>query len=237
MKTLKQIYLFPILMLISCGGGDSGGTPVVPPPEPVPSPLSATLIFPENNKECTEGTVENETQSTVNFQWNSSENTDSYEVNLKNLNTNNSQRVPASTNAVLITLNRGTPYEWSVTSKATGTNTTAQSEVWKFYNQGPGIENYAPFPADAVFPKRGANLASTNQVTLQWTGSDIDDDIASYSILLDTLEIPVAELGTTTENSIEATVSPGQTYFWQVITIDSQGNSSNSEIFSFRINS
>lgn len=237
MKILKHLYIIPALIFISCGGGDSGGTPVVPPPEPVPSPLKATLIFPENNKECTEGTVENETQSTVNFQWNNSENTDSYEVSFKNLNTNNTSRITSSTNAVLITLTRGTPYEWFVVSKASGTNQTAQSDVWKFYNQGPGIENYAPFPADAVFPKRGANLTSTNTVNLQWTGSDIDDDIISYKILLDTIEIPVTELGTTIETTIEATVSSGQTYYWQVITFDSQNNSSNSEIFSFRINS
>lgn len=237
MKNLNLLYSISFVILMSCGGGDSGNdTPVVPPPPPVPSPLQATLVFPENNKECTEGVVENDTQSTVNFQWNNSENTDSYEVNLKNLNTNNSVRISSNSNTALITLSRGVPYEWFVISKATGTNQTAQSDVWKFYNQGPGIENYAPFPAKAVFPKRGANLASTNTVTLQWNGSDIDDDIVSYTILFDTVATPVIELGSVTDNFIDAAVSSGVTYYWQVITIDSQGNSSNSEIFSFRIN-
>lgn len=237
MKKINLLYIIPFTILMSCGGGGSGDeTPIVPPPDPVPAPLKATLVFPENNKECTEGIVENDTQSTVNFQWNNSENTDSYEVNLKNLNTNNSVRIPSNSNAALITLSRGVPYEWFITSKANGTISTAQSDVWKFYNQGPGIENYAPFPAEAVFPKRGANLASTNTVTLQWNGSDIDDDIVSYKILFDTVETPVTELGSVTDNFIDATVSSGTTYYWQVITIDSQGNSSNSEIFSFRIN-
>lgn len=238
MKKINLIYIIPFVILMSCGGGDSGNdTPVVPPPPPVPSPLQATLVFPENNKECTEGIVENDTQSTVNFQWNNSENTDSYEVNLKNLNTNNSVRIPSNSNATQITLSRGVPYEWFVISKANGTNQTAQSDIWKFYNQGPGIENYAPFPAEAVFPKRGANLTNTNMVTLQWNGSDIDEDIVSYTILFDTVETPIIELGTGPDNFMDATVSPGQTYYWQVITVDSQGNSSNSEIFSFRINS
>ncbi|MEB8345732.1 hypothetical protein OO010_06715 [Flavobacteriaceae bacterium KMM 6898] len=237
MKKINLLYIIPFVILMSCGGGDSGNdTPVVPPPPPVPSPLQATLVFPENNKECTEGIVENDSQSTVNFQWNNSENTDSYEVNLKNLNTNNTVRIPSNSNAAQITLSRGVPYEWFVISKANGTNQTAQSDVWKFYNQGPGIENYAPFPAEAVFPKRGANLASTANVTLEWLGTDIDNDIIGYEVLFDTTASPSTLLGTTTEQTMEAIVASNNTYYWRIITTDSNNNSSTSEIFQFKIN-
>tara|TARA_R110002051_G_scaffold644_1_gene3191 strand:+ start:2402 stop:3115 length:714 start_codon:yes stop_codon:yes gene_type:complete len=237
MKTVKIPYILLCLVIMACGGGDSGGgTPVVPTPEPVASPLATTLIFPENNKECTEGEVRNETQSIVNFQWNNSENTDSYEVNLKNLNNNNISKTNSNTNSVNITLQRGVPYEWFVVSKAAGTNITANSSVWKFYNQGIGIENYAPFPAEAVNPKRGANLSPSTSVTLEWLGSDIDNDIIGYEILFDTNSTPNTVLGTTTETTMDATVISNQIYYWRVTTIDSRNNSSTSEIFQFRIN-
>ena len=94
-EEMKMIYVKLMLIgmfLISCGGGGSGSSDNGPDPVPVPAPLAATLIFPDNNTECNEGEVVNDTQSRVTFQWNASQNTDSYEVNLKNLNTNNSSR-------------------------------------------------------------------------------------------------------------------------------------------------
>ncbi|MFT6928951.1 MAG: hypothetical protein ACJAQ7_000418 [Sediminicola sp.] len=226
------------MTIVSCGGSDSGGeAPITPDPNPVASPLQTTLIFPENNKECTEGDVQNESQSIVNFQWNNSENTDSYEVNLKNLNNNNTSKTNSNSNSIRITLERGVPYEWFVVSKASGTNVTANSTIWKFYNQGQGIENYAPFPAEAVNPKRGANLSTnTIMVSLEWIGSDIDDDIIGYEVLFDNSESPSTLLGTTTEQTIQATVVSNNTYYWSVITTDSNSNSSTSEIFQFKIN-
>ncbi len=236
MKKLKSIYILLSAIIISCGGSDSGGDTPPITPDPVASPTETTLIFPENNRECTEGEAQNESQSIVNFQWNNSENTDSYEVNLKNLNTNNTSKTNSTSNSVRITLERGVPYEWFVISKAVGTNVTASSATWKFYNQGPGIENYAPFPAEAVNPKRGANLAATTSVTLEWIGTDIDNDIINYEVLFDTNEIPSTILGTTTALMMEANVTSNQTYFWRVITTDSNSNSSVSEIFQFKIN-
>ncbi len=237
MKTVKHLYIIPFLIFFGCSGGDSGNdAPTAPPPEPVASPMQATLIFPENNKECTEGEVLNENKSIVNFQWNNSENTDSYEVHLKNLNNSNTTRTNSNTNSVRITLDRGVPYEWFVISKSNGTSTTASSATWKFYNQGPGIENYAPFPADAVNPKRGANIPNTTSLSLEWISSDIDNDIIGYEVLLDTNSPPNTVLGTTTAQTIEANVAANTTYFWRVITSDSKNNNSKSEIFEFKIN-
>jgi hypothetical protein len=235
MKKLKNLYLLLCFTILSCAGGDSNvETPNIP--EPVASPLQSTLVFPENNKECTEGDIQSDTRSIVNFQWNNSENTDSYEINLKNLNNSNSSKANSTSNSILFTLERGVPYEWFVVSKANGTNITASSTTWKFYNQGPGIENYAPFPAEAVNPKRGANLSNVANVTLEWIGSDIDNDIIDYKILFDTNESPTTVLGTTTEQTIEASVAASNTYYWRVITTDFNTNSSTSEIFSFKIN-
>jgi len=234
MKIYYSALIGIALLLVSCGGGDSP-PPEPPPPVVVTPPSAATLVFPDNNTECNEGTVVNESQSTVLFQWNASQNTDTYEVNLRNLDNNNTAKTNASTNEALITLLRGTPYEWFVVSKANGTNVVATSASWKFYNQGPGVENYAPFPAEVVSPARGSSVGATGTITLEWTGSDVDNDLADYDIYFDTSSSPTTLLGTTEETSMDASITANTVYYWRVVSRDSQGNTSQSEIFEFRV--
>ena len=234
MKIAHIILLFSTLFILSCGGGSNGGEN--PDPEPIPDPSASTLIFPENNKECTEGTVINETQSSVTFQWTATENTDSYEIKLTNLNTDITFTSTSTTNQKEITLQRGTPYEWFVISKATATNETGTSAGFRFYNQGTGIENYAPFPAEATNPKRGANIASNSTVNLQWAGEDIDNDITSYEVLFGTETRPINSLGIVDTNTLVVAITSNTIYYWQIITIDRANNSSRSEIFEFRVN-
>ena len=233
MKLIYKLAILPVFLLLSCGKTE----PVSVGPEPVvPDPLAAVLVFPDNNTECNEGNILNETQSSVTFRWNASQNTDSYELNLRNLNNNNVSTTNASTNEATITLLRGTPYEWFIVSKANETVVTASSEKWKFYNQGPGIENYAPFPAVVISPLRGSTVTSTGgNITLEWNGSDVDNDITEFDILFGTENIPSTLLGTTSDSTIDATVVSGQIYYWRVITKDSEQNSSESEIFEFRV--
>ena len=233
MRILNTIIGLGLFFLISCGGGsDGGGTPE---PEPIPNPSASTLIFPENNKECTEGIVVSETQSTINFQWTASENTDSYVITVTNLNTNSSSNTAVSSTEKNITLQRGTPYEWFITSKANGTSETANSSKFRFYNQGLGVENYAPFPAVAVSPTRGSTLAATTNVDLQWVGEDVDNDIINYEVLFGMETTPINSLGILTTNTVNIAVSSGTIYYWLVITNDNEGNKSRSEVFQFKV--
>jgi hypothetical protein len=73
-------------------------------------------------------------------------------------------------------------------------------------------------------------------VLLQWEATDVDDDIASYTILLDTSSAPATEVGNSSTNSLNITVSSGQVYYWKVITTDELGNESHSQIFQFKVN-
>lgn len=231
MKLENKLLFICILTLISCGGGDDGGggTPPIDPPQ------AASLIFPDNNTECNEGTVVSMTNSVVTFRWTASQNTDSYEVNLRNLDANTTTKSTANTNEADINILRGTPYEWFVISKVQGTSETASSPAFKFYNAGPGVENYAPFPAEAVNPTRGATVQNSGNLALRWTGSDVDNDIVAYEVLFGTDTVPATSLGTTAETTIEVTIASGEIYYWRVISRDSQDNTSQSEIFEFSV--
>lgn len=238
MKLIYKVLLFSLLILSSCGGGDDSAPPVTPPVAVIPEPKATTLIFPENNTECNEGVIVNNLTSKVTFRWNESDDTDSYEINIQNISTNENFVTTISSNETDVTIDRGIPYEWFVISKATGTTVTASSAKFKFYNQGLGIENYAPFPAEVISPTRGADVTNSGgTVTLEWKGTDIDNDIAEYEVFFGTNETPTESLGATSTENFDVTVIPDTIYYWRITISDMQGNTSQSEVFEFNVSS
>lgn len=249
MKLSKILYItiFAIVFVaVGCSSSGSGDDDNPPPPtggnddDPViPDPSAATLVFPEDETECNTGVVDavDETMSTVTFEWNASQNTDSYSVTVTNINTGSSTFANSTTNSADITIERGAPFSWFVISRAQGTTATAESATFRFYNEGPGIENYAPFPAEVVNPARGITLPdTTTSVTLEWSGSDIDNDIVEYEVLFGTDPDALTSAGTTTDAMLaDVAVTSGTTYYWRIVTTDSAGNTSTSELFEFRI--
>ena len=139
------IYLFSVLLIACSGGGgedNGGGGPVDPPP--TPTPTKAILSSPANNSECLE-------VDAVNFSWNASENTTSYTLTIKNLLTNQISTTTTTSTSAEVTLTKGYPYSWQITS-SNSSNTTAKSDKWKFYLSGEALTNYAPFPAELLTP-------------------------------------------------------------------------------------
>ena len=237
MKKYMPNLLGCILIFASCGSDDGGGGETTDVEPNGAAPVAATLVFPENNTECNEGEVLNDTESTVTFEWNTSENSHSYTVNLKNLDTGVLSTTNSNTSSVAITLLRGTPYEWSVISKSMANTTTAESSVWKFYNQGPGVENHAPFPAEAANPKRGASISASGVINLAWIANDIDNDIDTYEVFFGIDRDTMTSLGTITSPSVnDVVINSNTTYYWKVITTDNAENSSISEVFNFNVN-
>lgn len=230
----KSTVMLLSLLLFNCGGSSGGGSDDDgPTPEEILPPEAAVLVFPEKDEACNEGTILSETESSVTFQWNASANTNNYTVILKNLDTNETLENTTSNNSISLNIKRNTAYSWHVVSKSNKTTTTATSETWKFYNAGEGIENYAPFPAEVVAPAMGSEVAAP--VTLSWTGSDADNDIASYDVYLGTNNPPTTLQETTTNTSIENIALTANTvYYWKVITTDDSGSSSESQVFEFR---
>ncbi|MEO6632466.1 MAG: hypothetical protein ABIN13_12105 [Mucilaginibacter sp.] len=144
----------------------------------------------------------------------------------------------SSTNQVTATLLRNTPYSWYVVSKSTTTTVTAQSDTWKFYLAGAGVTSYSPFPATITAPIFGLNLsAGTTAVNLTWTGSDVDNDLATYDVYFGTASNPpLLKSGVTNMFLNAVPLTAGNTYYWKVITKDSQSNTSDSGVYKFKVN-
>lgn len=224
---------FLSLVVFNCS---SGGSDDSPDPKVIDPPAAAILSFPNQNSECTEGANFTSTESDVTFDWSDALKAETYDLVLKNLETQTTSNYSSSSSELTITVFRATPYSWSVISKNSGTE-TAQSSTWKFYNAGEATTSYAPFPAELVSPSMGTALSSgTTSVPLQWSGTDVDSDIEAYDILFGTVNPPVDNQGTVVSMSLSVNVTSGNTYYWRVITKDSQNNNSESEIFQFKIN-
>ncbi|GAL90380.1 hypothetical protein [Jejuia pallidilutea] len=237
-KSIKYIFgsLVVCFFILNCSSGGGDDTPD-PNPDPgkVDPPSAATLVFPEQNSECTTGSNLTSTESTVVFNWNDASNATSYQLFVKNLNTQNTQNYTSNISERSVTILRGTPYSWYVVSKNSGSE-TAQSPTWKFYNAGEAVSSYAPFPAELIAPALSEALnPSTISVTLQWKGEDIDNDITAYDVFFGTVNPPVTKVITTNNTNTVVTVSSGNTYFWNVVTHDDQNNNSESQVFQFSV--
>lgn len=203
------------------------------------SPEKPILVFPANNQVCTSGTVISATESSINFRWNKSANTDIYELNIKDLKTNTVAIYTVNTNQLVVPLQRGVPFSWYVVSKSNKVSETVQSDIWKFYNEGVGLVSHPPFPAEDLKPSYNQNVfASGGVVNLSWKGSDPDDDLARYEIYLGTTENPPKLANGSTTNMFlnNVQINSGAIYYWKVVSIDLMGNSSETAVFRFKVN-
>ena len=236
--TIKIQYLAGLLaglMLMGCGG--KGDEPV-PTPIPIPVPGAFTLSSPATNTACLKGTSPSGTTASVSFIWKSASKADGYQLVIKNLNSQLSDTYSTKDTLYTASLPINVPYSWSVTATNISGKTTSDS--WKFYLSGTASSNYAPFAADLTAPASGITIDSNGAVSVQvafhWTGSDPDNDIASYSLYLDNTNATTAVITSQTANTATQTLTSGKTYYWKVVTTDKVGNTSVSTINSFKIN-
>jgi len=235
MKANKNplLILCLVLLSVSCSKDTPTPTPTPTPNPTIEAPGKATLSTPENNKAC----EELNSAGQVSFSWNASTETDSYDLKITNLNNQqqiNQNNITSTSKAV--TLTKGIPYSWNITSKNKGDKTTT-SDTWQFYLAGDGEVNFAPFPALPVSPAPGSQVAPTDgAITLEWSGSDADGDTLSYIIEMDTTdglqETIVVE--STTDTQATVNVDTDTIYYWRIITSDGV-NSATSIVYSFRV--
>lgn len=222
----RFFYITAVFLLIVACGAD-----------PIPVPEAAVLQGPENLNTCTTASSVNSTQSRVTLSWLEANNAESYDVIVRNETTG----VELSNNDIIIfetsfVLDKGAPFSWWVISKSAATSETTKSSVWSFYLEGVETPTYIPFPASLLEPANEAvvDLASSTSYTFEWQGNDLDDDIDYYDLRLGTDANNLATVASNISGtSTSATLQSGATYYWQVITVDSQGSSSESVVGAF----
>lgn len=235
MKSIIKITaIFLVIGLVSCGGSSEDEAPVE---VAIKIPGKATLVAPASGTTCEPGANATPTQSSVVFSWNPATDTESYELKVINLNTQETVTQTGITSATAtVTLNRGIPYSWSLTSKNKGATTTV-SDTWKFYLAGVGVTNYAPFPAAAVSPLSGTVVTPTNgKVTLSWETSDVEASPLTYTLFFDTVDgeqTPIDANKNLTSKTKEVVVNANTVYYWRVITSDGF-NTSTSIVYTFK---
>lgn len=225
-----RIAIIALMSLLMACGKKKG-------PQPA-APVDVLLSAPAMDEVCTTGTVISDTQSAVQFSWAASANTDSYSIMVTNLLTHATTAQNTTTTQVTVTLARNTPYSWYVISRSGKVpNSPATSSIWKFYNSGPGIVNYAPYPAEITAPKAGAKVSSTT-VDLTWIGSSpTAGAVLTYDVYFGTIDTPPKIKDNLTDSFVHnQSVVAGATYYWKVITKDANGNTSDSGLFMFGVN-
>ena len=75
------------------------------------------------------------------------------------------------------------------------------------------------------------------EIILNWAGSDVDGDLDYFELYLDETDAStfikqIDAISTSSETSIE--VQSETAYSWKIIAVDSNGNKSNSGIYTFR---
>ena len=234
-------FLFTLTLIIGCGGGggeegggDTGGGDVTVNP-----PAKSTLSAPANNKTCETGTSVSSTQSDVDFTWGVTADTDSYDLKITDLNSSvATNKSGLTTTSTKVALDKGVPYSWIVTSKSTKSSVTTPSDTWKFYLEGTGVANYAPFPADLKAPTSGSTVKRTDgKATFTWEGSDPDSgDTLAYTLYVDTTDGKQTPSSAQTDLSVltlDMALDAATTYYWRVKSSDGT-NSSYSTVYTFK---
>jgi len=221
-----SLLFMGIFLLVGCKKKD--------PPKP---PESAKLVFPQTNSECTTGVSLNETTSQVEFQWLSANFVESYELRVTNLSTNVTQTISTQGLTAKLPLQKGVPFSWFVNTKNSQVAQTTASETWRFYNAGYET-THPPFPPEVLSPKSAESVFKNinNEVTLKWRGVDLDNDLNGYDLYFSVTNPPTTLVeslaGSITSYNVD--VAADTVYYWRVVAKDSEGNTADSGVFSFR---
>ncbi len=225
---MKRSFLIIVIVVFAACSRDKGPK----------NPEKAILEYPLQNSECTTGIDIDETRSRVEFRWEEASNTEVYQLQVVNLNTNITQTINTAALSSMVTLEKGALYSWSITTKNSEVNQTIVSDTWRFYNAGSQT-TYAPFPAEIIVPSSGSTITKdiNNEVFLNWSGADIDDDIVEYKLYFSLINPPETVIATLGEDTTDmhVSVTANTVYFWRVTTTDEEGNISDSGVYEFKV--
>lgn len=234
----RKFFILMLAVSITLFCCKKKGSNPIPTLVPIPAPTKTTLLLPAQNEVCTTGENQTSTQTTVRFDWADAANADSYVLSLKNLLTGIVTDYPSTQSEIKIPVTRGTPFSWFITSKSSKTTAVATSDTWRFYSSGEGQTAYAPFPAALTYPAAGQVINyTTSTITLTWTGSDTDNDIATYDIYYGKNSTPTLLATNKADNaSLAVAITANTVFYWRILTKDVKGNTSDSGVNQFKIN-
>ncbi|WP_178987861.1 hypothetical protein [Winogradskyella schleiferi] len=230
MKKVVTI-LCAVVVLFGCSNTTDDGFNNINGPQD--SPTGVTLVFPSDDTLCNEGTNLTPTESTVYFEWQPNDNAETYTLSIENLSTGTIEQYDTLDFIFPVTIDRAEAYRWFVNYELQGE--IKESAIWNFYNAGPGVQTYAPFPAEIISPSMAQTLNSTTSVTLEWSGSDVDNDIVSYDVYFGTEIHPSITASDISANQFTVSVASGTIYYWNIITKDAEGNTSESGVHQFSV--
>ena len=221
MKTLK-ILLVCALLALGCKKD---------PPSP---PGKVTLLSPAKNSECSAIDSESGNTNLVEFSWQAASHTESYVLQVNELNSGTGQMKTTTALSEILAIEKGTPFSWNVTATNRAVTEKSVSETWYFFS--PGTEtSYAPFPVEVLRPNGPKAFIDVNEeVSLEWVGADLDEDIDGYELFFGTENPPTLHASlTSNQTSAKVAAITKTVYYWRVITKDQEGNTSDTGVLSF----
>ncbi len=235
---MRKIKFFILIIFLSFLGAcvKDNGTEILE--EPILNPTASKLVAPENGLVCYTARPNNDNYAEVDFEWQATENTEYYQLQITNLLYDYNFTEKVNTNKKSYSLLRGNPYAWKIISVNSKATKTAESETWKFYLNSEGIKNYAPFAAEIIAPESGKTVSPINgKITLEWKGTDPDNDDLEFEIFISKIKDEVLNLSiepiTSANPTIEIPVDANSTYYWRIKSSD-ETSSTYSTIYAFR---
>ncbi|MBU2947677.1 hypothetical protein [Zobellia uliginosa] len=220
--------IFCVILFVACKGNKEDLVDQVLPSNPEIELGAFNLVFPDNNLICTEGVNQANNELDIEFLWSKSTNATSYKLDITNQTTGEVISMFSNTESKAVTLPKDTQFSWTVTAALE--DKEEESNTWNFYSEGISEENFAPFPAEITITDN-----EDGTVNIEWSTTDLDDDISFYNIYLGTTANPELLLSQTNIMNIsDQPIEYGTVHYIKIVTEDSRGNSSTTKTeFSF----
>ncbi|MEP2279426.1 hypothetical protein [Maribacter sp.] len=229
----KGLILFFVVTIIQSCGVDMDVLEYADT-EPIDDGIDILLLYPENESVINEGINVTQTESRLIFEWSNKSENDYSPYNLHLINSNNNDTIiyESLESESAITLQRDNEYSWFVTGIL-----DSKSSTWSFYFNGPDIDSSSSLAATAISPVNGASISQTSTtVNLIWKSENPDNDVTSHDLYFGEIEDPdIYESDITSSRYNDIPVEAGKIYYWKIVTKDSAGNESTSEVFSFSV--
>lgn len=228
MKNILKLII-PSLVIISCGGGDSGDS------TPNSAPTVPSLVSPTNQSLCI--------SNALTFNWNKSTDAQSdaitYQIQIatdnqftQTVNTSNTTNT-----SFTITLDKGKAYYWRVKATDSKNASSEFSSVNSLYTEATATSNHLPFMPQLVKPSLEASVATT--VDLEWSASDVDtSDVLTYDVYwgTSTSSLTSSKTNLTTKTTQLTGLQSGTSYYWKVVVKDNKGGETIGQIWNFKTN-